>query len=168
MAIIIDGILRRTLPWGLVIVGVLIALTLELAGVPSLPFAVGVYLPIQTSVPIFCGGMLRWLIDKRAQRQGAGADSDSSPGVLLSSGYIAGGTIAGVLGAFLAFAPDWFNKRLAIGSTFSVDSNNVIHELPAANWRAVVAFSVLALFLLLVGLGKLLGTPAAPKPELKL
>jgi hypothetical protein len=157
MAIIIDGILRKTLPWGLVIVGVLIAVTLELAGVPSLPFAVGVYLPIQTSVPIFCGGMLRWLVERRARQSGA-TESDSSPGVLLSSGYIAGGTIAGVLSSLLAFAPVKFNEGINLGS-----------QLPkvwqAANWPAVVAFSALAVFLLLVGLGKALNTPPANTPQ---
>ena len=59
MALIIDGILSQRLPWGLVLIGVLIAVTLELAKVPSLPFAVGVYLPIQISAPIFIGGVMR-------------------------------------------------------------------------------------------------------------
>ncbi len=60
MALIIDGILNRKLPWELVLIGALLAVVLELAGVPSLPFAVGVYLPIQTSMPIFLGGLVRW------------------------------------------------------------------------------------------------------------
>ncbi len=114
MAIIIDGIMNRKLPWGLVLIGALIAITLELAGVPSLPFAVGVYLPIQISVPIFIGGAARWLAD-RFTRQSA-ADSESSPGILLSSGYIAGGAIAGVLVAFLSFAPDWVVRKLNFAS----------------------------------------------------
>ncbi len=99
MALIIGGILQQKLPWELVAIGVLIAITLELAGVPSLPFAVGVYLPIYTSAPIFIGGAVRWLVDK-LRRQSA-AESDMSTGVLLSSGYIAGGAIAGVLVAFV-------------------------------------------------------------------
>ena len=72
MALIIDGILNGKLPWELVLIGALIAVVLELAGVPSLPFAVGVYLPIQTSVPIFVGGMVRWFVDKikRQERRG--------------------------------------------------------------------------------------------------
>ena len=64
MAVIIDGILNGKLPWELVLIGALIAIVLELAGVPSLPFAVGVYLPISTSVPIFMGGMVRLVVDK--------------------------------------------------------------------------------------------------------
>src|SRR5262249_50931212 len=90
-ALIIDGILTRKLPWSLVLIGVMLALVMELCGVASLPFAVGVYLPVSTSVPIFVGGILRWIIDKKRQSKG---DEEFSPGTLLASGYIAGGAIA--------------------------------------------------------------------------
>ena len=105
MALIIDGILNGKLPWELVLIGALIAVVLELAGVPSLPFAVGVYLPIQISSPIFIGGLVRYAVDRI--RGSKADDSETSPGVLLSSGYIAGGSIAGVLVAFITFAPSW-------------------------------------------------------------
>jgi hypothetical protein len=109
MAFITDGILNRNLPWGLVMLGVSIAVVLELCGVPSLPFAVGVYLPLSSSTPIFVGGLVRWIADWRSSRaEGtrnvAESDADMSPGVLLSTGYIAGGAIAGVLIAFLSFS----------------------------------------------------------------
>src|SRR5258708_32616831 len=78
MALIVGGVLNQNLPWGLVLMGVLIAIAVELLGVPSLPFAVGVYLPIQTSVPIFLGGVVRWLADKAARR--SGSDAATSPG----------------------------------------------------------------------------------------
>ncbi|MGZ3458405.1 MAG: OPT/YSL family transporter, partial [Archangium sp.] len=103
-ALIIDGILTHKLPWDLVLVGVFIALMLELCGVSSLPFAVGVYLPISSSAPIFVGGMVRYVVDR--VRGGTGAESEFSPGTLLSSGYIAGGAIAGVLIAFLEIASE--------------------------------------------------------------
>ncbi|HEY2894713.1 MAG TPA: oligopeptide transporter, OPT family, partial [Pirellulales bacterium] len=112
MALIIDGILNGKLPWELVLVGALLAVLLELAGVPSLPFAVGVYLPIQTSTPIFVGGLVRLFVDKVKRKD----EGETSPGVLMSSGYIAGGSIAGVLIAFLSFAPDKFNSWLNVGS----------------------------------------------------
>jgi OPT family oligopeptide transporter len=102
VAFIINGLFDKNLPWGLVMIGVLIAVTLELSGVPSLPFAVGVYLPLASSVPIFLGGMVRWAVDLFRKQPDEG---DSGPGVLLSSGYIAGGSIAAVIAAFLAFAP---------------------------------------------------------------
>lgn len=113
MSYIIKGILDRQLPWALVLFGVMIALVLELCGVSSLAFAVGVYLPISSSTPVFAGGLIRWLVDRRLRwrREGREADeaalaaeSDRSPGVLLASGYIAGGAIAGIVIAFVAGA----------------------------------------------------------------
>jgi len=91
-SLIIDGILTRKLPWDLVLLGVALALMLEMAGVSSLPFAVGVYLPVSTSAPMFVGGVVRWWVDRRRR----GAESDASPGTLLASGYIAGGSLVGV------------------------------------------------------------------------
>jgi hypothetical protein len=79
-----------------------------LCGVPSLPFAVGVYLPLSSSTPIFVGGLVRYVADRWARgstgRRRSEAESDMSPGVLLSTGYIAGGTIGAVIIAFLSFS----------------------------------------------------------------
>jgi putative OPT family oligopeptide transporter len=111
MSYIIKGILNRQLPWGLVLLGVMIAVVLEMSGVPSLAFAVGVYLPLSSSTPIFIGGAVRYLVDRLARaRHGArnltaeelAAEGDRSPGVLMASGYIAGGAIAGIVIAFFA------------------------------------------------------------------
>src|SRR5205085_10685027 len=97
MTYINKGILSGRLPWGLVLLGVFIAIVLELSGIPSLAFAVGVYLPLSTSSPIFVGGIIRWLVDKYRRRKFANAnmseeqlvaEGDKSNGVLLSSGYI--------------------------------------------------------------------------------
>ena len=63
MSYIIKGILNRELPWGLVLLGVMIAVVLEMSGIPSLAFAVGVYLPLSSSSPILVGGLIRWLVD---------------------------------------------------------------------------------------------------------
>ncbi len=111
MAFITDGILRGKLPWPLVLIGVFIALVLELCGVPSLAFAVGVYLPLSSSTPILAGGLVRYVADKWGRRTNGDptkpaseTDSDTSSGSLLSTGYIAGGAIAGVLVAFLSFS----------------------------------------------------------------
>jgi putative OPT family oligopeptide transporter len=109
MAKIISGIFDQKLPWGLVLLGVLIAITLELSGVPSLPFAVGVYLPLESSTPIFLGGAVRYIVDRVAAARGRGptseTESEMSPGTLLSTGYIAGASIAGVICAFVAASP---------------------------------------------------------------
>src|SRR5437879_8032578 len=102
MALITDGILTHKLPWALVLLGVFITVAIELMGVQALPVAVGVYLPISTSSAMFAGGVVRWLIERRAQaRQRSIAEVESGPGVLFSSGLIAGGAICGiVLAAF--------------------------------------------------------------------
>ena len=78
MSYIIKGILNRQLPWGLVLLGVMIALTLEMSGVPSLAFAVGVYLPLSSSSPIFIGGMVRWLRRPLRQTEAPGPRPDRS------------------------------------------------------------------------------------------
>ena len=98
MATIIRGLLSQELPWGLVLVGVFIAITLELCGIHSLSFAVGSYLPIATTAPIFVGGVVRWWVERRT---GVTSDSDLSAGTLFSSGLIAGGSLAGILYAIL-------------------------------------------------------------------
>jgi uncharacterized oligopeptide transporter (OPT) family protein len=98
--LLIDGVLDRNLPWELVLIGAAIAVMMELVGVPSLPFAVGAYLPLSTSTTIALGGLVRALVDRR--RRAPAAEADSSPGVLFASGLIAGGAIAGLLYAALA------------------------------------------------------------------
>jgi putative OPT family oligopeptide transporter len=101
MATLIRGLLSQNLPWGLVLVGVFIAVTLELCGVHSLSFAVGAYLPIATTAPIFIGGLVRWWVERKT---GGTAESDLSAGTLFSSGLIAGGSLAGILFAVLVGA----------------------------------------------------------------
>lgn len=97
--LIIDGTLGGDLPWHLVMIGVFIAIILELIGVSSLPFAVGLYLPIYTSGGIFAGGFVRWLVDRK--RKTETSEAEFSPGMLMASGLIAGGAIAGVVQALL-------------------------------------------------------------------
>lgn len=119
MALITDGILLGKLPWALVLIGVAIAVVLEMCGVSALAFAVGVYLPLSASAPILAGGIVRWIVDRARKRTAAATDpsgtptdppqaddSDSSPGALLATGYIAGAAIGGVLIAFLSFSQD--------------------------------------------------------------
>jgi putative OPT family oligopeptide transporter len=98
MATLIKGLLSQNLPWGLVLVGVFIAVTLELCGVHSLSFAVGAYLPVATTAPIFLGGLVRWWVERKT---GETSESDLSAGTLFSSGLIAGGSLAGILFAIL-------------------------------------------------------------------
>jgi putative OPT family oligopeptide transporter len=102
MKLVIDGVLDQSLPWGLVAIGVGLALAAELARIPSLPFAVGVYLPVATMTPIFLGGLLKLWLERRARdRAGAGARRDR--GVLLGSGFVGGEGLLGVAIAGVAF-----------------------------------------------------------------
>src|SRR4051812_34782001 len=98
MATIIKGLLSQNLPWGLVLVGVFISVTLELCGVRSLSFAVGSYLPIATTAPIFAGGLVRAYVERKT---GAAEESEVGAGTLFSSGLIAGGSLCGILYAVL-------------------------------------------------------------------
>jgi putative OPT family oligopeptide transporter len=110
MALVVDGILTQKLPWGLILIGAFIAVVMEILGIPSLAFSVGTYLPISTSATIFMGGVVRWLVERRSAASGTPADtSDSGPGVLFSSGLIAGGAILGVgVAALQALRKDEF------------------------------------------------------------
>jgi uncharacterized oligopeptide transporter (OPT) family protein len=103
MATVISGILSRKLPWGLVLLGVSIVFTIELLGIRSLAFAVGAYLSIGTTLAIFVGGIMRWLVDAAVKKAGGDADAegDVSPGSLFASGLIAAGGIAGLIGVGL-------------------------------------------------------------------
>jgi putative OPT family oligopeptide transporter len=98
MATIIKGLLSHNLPWGLVLVGVFISVGLEICGIRSLPLAVGSYLPIATTAPIFVGGLVRGYVERKT---GTSQESDVSSGTLFSSGLIAGGSLCGILYAIL-------------------------------------------------------------------
>ena len=98
MSTIIKGLLSQNLPWGLVLVGVFISITLELCGIHSLSFAVGSYLPIATTAPIFAGGVVRAFVERKT---GVAEESEVGSGTLFSSGLIAGGSLAGILYAVL-------------------------------------------------------------------
>ena len=162
MSYIIRGILDRHLPWGLVLFGVMIAIVLELSGIPSLAFAVGVYLPLSSSSPILIGGAVRWLVDrarrkelehKRLTEDQLAAEGDKSPGVLMASGYIAGGAIAGIVIAFLAGALEKTDNALLHWA----ETVNPFYGGPHADQLSVLPFAVLTVLLLLVGREKLLG-----------
>ncbi len=102
MATVINGILSRKLPWSLVLLGVALVIGIELLGVRSLTFAVGAYLSIGTTLAIFVGGVVRWMVDRALAKSGDGpkteAESEISSGSLYASGLIAAGGIMGLLG----------------------------------------------------------------------
>ncbi len=180
MKIIIDGVLTQKLNWSLVLIGAMMAVTLELCGVSSLAFAVGVYVPIQFSVPIFIGGILRWGIDAYQARrsaadiEAAGDDpeararaeveairkAETSPTVLLASGYIAGGSLAGVVAAFLEFpvfksVKESLDQSKSLTETYGQKFPAPLDFFSTGDLVAMVMFAALIVFAVLVGTGKL-------------
>jgi uncharacterized oligopeptide transporter (OPT) family protein len=156
MSYIIKGILNRQLPWGLVLLGVMIAIVLEMSGIPSLAFAVGVYLPLSSSSPIFLGGMIRWLVDrylrlkfkdKSLSEEEFVAETDKSPGVLMASGYIAGGALAAVFIAFFAGVLENQNRAVETWSK----ANNRFFEGPYSDVLSLIPFAILMVLLYMTG-----------------
>jgi uncharacterized oligopeptide transporter (OPT) family protein len=132
MKVVIEGVLQSSLPWGLVAIGAAIAIAAELLRVPSLPFAVGVYLPVATMVPVFLGGLLRLFVEKRAKNEDEAAERRES-GVLLGSGFVGGEGLLGVVIAVVVIAMG--RQPEGIGYAWAGHY---------AEWIAVLAFAALA------------------------
>jgi uncharacterized oligopeptide transporter (OPT) family protein len=137
MSTIISGLLAQNLPWGLVLVGVFISITLELCGIRSLSFAVGSYLPIATTAPIFAGGLVRWWVERKT---GNREESEISSGTLFSSGLIAGGSLAGILYAAL------YGRNLLAAADDAETTGMIpfLHEGTVGMLAGAVLFIVLA------------------------
>jgi putative OPT family oligopeptide transporter len=144
MAVLIGGLLERKLPWGLIMIGVCLALFIELLGMHSLTFAVGAYLPLSSTLPIFMGGLVRKIADRTYRRKPD--DADEREGTLLSSGLIAGGALVGVLAAFLHFVIpfDDENTGLPLGLAVGYKYLRFIWETDAVS---VLLFGVLGFLL---------------------
>jgi uncharacterized oligopeptide transporter (OPT) family protein len=138
MATVINGILSRKLPWGLVMMGVFLVVAVELLGIRSLSFAVGAYLSIGTTLAIFCGGVVRWMVDSAVKKAGGDAsdsESEISPGSLYASGLIAAGGIVGLMGVALK------GYETTVGKG---DILNFPHTFLDQTWVSVLAFGMLA------------------------
>ena len=130
MSLVTKGILTQQLPWGLVLLGAFTSILMEIIGVPALAFAVGMYLPLESTTPVFLGGLARHLVDRR---RGSEAESDAGPGVLFSSGLVAGGSIMGLFAVALA-SPE----LESLGKVFGFGNQ----ALPA--WVGFLAFLAVA------------------------
>jgi uncharacterized oligopeptide transporter (OPT) family protein len=140
MATVIDGILGRKLPWSLVLLGVFLVVAVELMGIPSLSFAVGAYLSIATTLAIFAGGVVRWIVDRAVARVGGeAADDEISPGSLYASGLIAAGGIVGLIGVALKLYEEASGKE----DIFVFSPSNPLHN----DWVAVLMFLLLGVSL---------------------
>jgi putative OPT family oligopeptide transporter len=151
MATIIRGLLAQDLPWSLVFVGVFISIVVELCGISSLSFAVGVYLPLSTTMPIFIGGMLKGLVDRMSGHKGE--ESEISPGMLYATGLVAGGSLLGVLIAGLQGATKDAEAKLSYADWIlnSVGVRGWEHLGATSDLIAVAMFGVLCFFLFRAG-----------------
>ncbi len=104
MKMIVEGVMDGNLPWTLVGIGAFIAIVVEILGIPVLPFAIGLYLPIHLSTPMMVGGLVKWIVDKKSTSEKEKKDTDAN-GVLYSSGLIAGEGLVGIFLAILAIIP---------------------------------------------------------------
>jgi OPT family oligopeptide transporter len=143
MATLIKGILSFNLDWQFVFVGVALAITMELCGIKSLSFAVGAYLPLSTTLPIFAGGAIRGIVDwKKIKNEGVMEDEDLGKGSLFATGLVAGGALAGVAVALLTAGSDDIAKKL---QTLSAEQGmtNVLGQA-GYDLMGVIFFAVMA------------------------
>ncbi len=151
MATLIKGLLSQNLDWQFVLVGVFIAITMELCGVRALAFAVGAYLPLSTTLPIFAGGLIRWFADRKtraaAAKASAAHDEELGPGNLFATGLVAGGAVAGVIYAVLAAKAETFMTGLSL-------EEKLTHTLGAGGFQilGVVFFCIMGITLFRVAL----------------
>ena len=147
MATVIKGLLSQNLPWALVLTGFSIAGVLELCGIKSLPFAVGVYLPISTTTPIFVGGMIKSLVMKIKRNE----ETEVSSGMLYSTGLVAGGTLMGVLVSILGGIPyDAGQKSLLQSIQDFIGINGLECAGHWADWIGILFFSLMCIMLLIM------------------
>ena len=155
MATVISGILNHRLPWRLVFLGVFLVIAIEILGVRSLPFAVGSYISIGTTMAMFAGGLVRWAAEQ-GREKGSGAESEVSPGSLYSSGLIAAGGVFGLLAIILnllqdpelsSHVPHWLARALHLPwspTLFSAFGERFMPHLQQAQGFGVLLFVALA------------------------
>lgn len=143
MKMIVEGVMGGNLPWNLVFSGVFIALVVEVLGIPVLPFAIGLYLPIYLSVPMMLGGALRWYLEKRKYNSEKEKNNTVQSGVLYSSGLIAGEGIVGILLAVLAIIPAGLSAK---GETLYVSDKINLSEIFSLGKIGGLVFFAVILF----------------------
>ena len=145
MKMIVEGVMGGNLPWNLVLSGVFIAIVVEVLGIPVLPFAIGLYLPIYLSVPMMLGGALRWYLEKRKYSADKVKDNVVQSGVLYSSGLIAGEGIVGILLAVLAIIPIGVDEKGAtiyVSNFIDLSSKFSIGQIGGLICFAVILLSI--------------------------
>lgn len=150
MKMVVEGVMGGQLPWALVFTGVFIALVVEVLGVPVMPFAIGLYLPIHLSTPIMAGGLLRWYLEKRKYASEKAKNDCIQSGVLYTSGLIAGEGVVGILLAVFAIIPMGVNaagEALSLGDKLALTNpdNFFGFTFSLGNLGGILFFAVLLL-----------------------
>lgn len=145
MKMLVEGVMESSLPWNLIFIGAFLALAVELLRIPVLPFAIGLYLPIELSACIMIGGVVRWALEKRRYGNEAQKDETVSRGVLCCSGMIAGEGLVGIVLAVLAIIPMGADGTVA----GAVDLSNYVN-LGQAGGLVVLALVVLTILKLTI------------------
>ncbi|MEE3356331.1 MAG: OPT/YSL family transporter, partial [Candidatus Weimeria sp.] len=145
MKMIIEGVMGGKLPWNLVIIGAVLAIVVEVLGIPVLPFAIGVYLPVQLSACIMVGGIVRWFFDCKKYKDEKEKTKTVNRGILFCSGMIAGEGLVGILLALLAIA----------GATQAIDFSGIFADnLVVSLLGSAVVFAFIILVTAKVTAGK--------------
>ena len=142
MKMIVEGVMDGNLPWTLVGIGAFIAIIVEILGIPVLPFAIGLYLPIHLSTPMMVGGVVKWFVDKKSSTEKEKKDTDAN-GVLYSSGLIAGEGLVGIFLAFLAIIPVGKSNVGEIVGGFLPEMIPALADANVGNIVGLVAFALL-------------------------
>ncbi|HUR09967.1 MAG TPA: OPT/YSL family transporter, partial [Flavitalea sp.] len=154
MATLIKGILSQNLDWQYVFVGMFLAFVMELCGIKSLSFAVGAYLPLSTTLPIFVGGAVKGLVDNKKRREQpvlTAEEEELGKGNLFATGLVAGGAVAGVLIAFISGSDK--GAQFLEWVTMEGRLENILNE-GGYFWLGVLAFATMAWMLYRVGIKK--------------
>ena len=146
MKMVVEGVMEGNLPWALVFIGVFIAVIVEILGIPVLPFAIGLYLPIHLSIPIMAGGLIRFFLEKKKYKSQEQKNETIQSGVLYTSGMIAGEGLIGILLAIFAIIP---YKGTTVSSYI-----NISDQISLGNTGGIVFFVLLLLSIPIFSLWK--------------
>jgi len=154
MATLIKGILSFNLDWQFVLVGVFIAVVMELCGIKALSFAIGIYLPLSTTLPIFIGGAIRGIVEWRNKKkniQVSAEEEDLGKGNLFATGLVAGGALAGVLVAILSSIPSINSGLGGVNAEHGISGSL---GLEGYKWLGVLFFALMGFVLYRIATGK--------------
>ncbi len=144
MRLVVEGVMGGSLPWSMVLCGIGIAVVIEILGIPVLPVAIGVYLPIHLSAPIFIGGAVRWYLERKKKKNEEADSSVIENGILFSSGLIAGEGLVGILLAVFALIPVGGHTLTDV-----IDTGQ-----PLGNIGGLICFAALIVFMITFSVGR--------------